>query len=140
MENSECVPSGQKSISSLFVGQPDVDGPGVETVEEHRPDLQLGAGVVHGLDLVGAGQVHTYVGKRFAGNFKLFFRQISHLLLHGLLFVDSAEATLLHHLLCQRSTPDYPGKLPGPEGVPGISSVVLLVGLGHVQHSQPGLG
>ena len=52
--STECVPSCEESISTLLVVQPDVDGPSVEAVEEHRQDLQLGTSIVNVFDLVGA--------------------------------------------------------------------------------------
>ena len=58
-DGAEGNPGHEEGICSLLVGQSDVESLGVQAVEEHGPDLQLGAGVVHGFHQVGASQVHA---------------------------------------------------------------------------------
>ena len=102
-DGAEGAPGREEGICSLLVGQPDVESPGVQAVEEHGTDLQLGASVGYGFYQVGASQVHAHVGEGFAGDVELLLGEVPHLLLQGLLDVNSAELALLHHILGQGS-------------------------------------
>ena len=75
------------------MGQPDVHSPGVDAVEEHGSDLQLGPGVVHCLHLVRPSQINAKMGKGFA---RLILWQVTRLLLQGLLVVRDTEPAVPH--------------------------------------------